>query len=90
MQGLFFSHITPDPNNPQRMLIKSGVVKSAVGPDRWLLEFEARGYNFSNILPAAALENFAFFETREARATFIRELVAANTKAEPPAEDEAQ
>lgn len=86
MQGQFFVHVGADPRGAEgRMLIKSGVVKSQVGAGHWLLEFNAKGYNFSNVLRAEQLESFAFFNTAGARDAFIAELVASNTPAPAPA-----
>jgi hypothetical protein len=80
MIGQFFAAIAKDPRGPEgRMLIKIGVVKSAVGADKYLVQFEAKGYNFSNIIPADQMGSFAFFDTKEARQIFINELLAQNT-----------
>jgi hypothetical protein len=80
MIGQFFAAIAKDPRGPEgRMLIKIGVVKSAVGADKYLVQFEAKGYNFSNIIPADQMGSFAFFDTKEARQIFISELLAQNT-----------
>jgi hypothetical protein len=95
MIGQFFAHIGPDPraSDGSRMLIKTGVVKSQIGADRWLLEFNAKGYNFSNVLTAAQLESFVFFNTQAIREQFIAELIASNAPAPvteaPPASVEA-
>ena len=79
MLGLFFAHISPANGDTSHMLIKTGVVKAQVGAERWLLEFNAKGYNFSNVFRAEQLESFAFFNTLATRDQFIAELIAANT-----------
>ena len=84
MQGNFFVHAGPDPRNPQRMLVKSGIVKSQIGENMWLLEFQAQGYRFSNVLAADKLTNFAFFETEEERKAFMADLMASAGPTEPP------
>jgi hypothetical protein len=95
MLGLFFVHISPDPRPEAagRMLIKTGIVKSQVGADRWLLQFDAKGYKFANVFRGEQLENFGFFETALARQEFISELIASNAAPpvieEPPASIEA-
>jgi hypothetical protein len=82
MQGLYFAAIGPDPRGPEgRMLIKLGQVKSKIGEDRWLIEFAAKGYRFSNVLSADQLGSFAFFEDVKARDIFISELIATAEKA---------
>ena len=78
MIGMFFAHIAPDPRTPGRMLIKQGTVKAAVGVGRWLLSFQGKGYNFSNVFSAEALDGFAFFDTVAERQAFIADLLAAN------------
>jgi hypothetical protein len=78
MQGQFFTVITPDPNTPGRLLIKLGVVKKELG-DSLVLCFQAKGYNFTNIVKADKLTNFAFFDTAADRQTFLRELVSQQT-----------
>ena len=86
MQGLFFCHIGPDTSGaPGQLSIKSGIVKEQVGTDRWLLEFTAKGYSFSNVFRAEQLEQFAFFNTPAARQAFIMELMTANAPTPPPA-----
>jgi hypothetical protein len=83
MQGLFFAHIGPDASGvPGRLTVKTGIVKEQVGAERWLLEFQAQGYCFSNVFRAEQLEAFAFFNTPASRQAFITELMAANA---PPA-----
>lgn len=84
MQGMFFVHIGPDPKVAGRMLIKSGVVKAAVGVGRWLLQFKGNGYDFANVLSAEALESFVFFNAPSERDAFIAELLASNQLQAPP------
>jgi hypothetical protein len=86
MQGYYFVHISADPQVPGRNLIKQGSVKAAVGVGRWLLEFQGKNYNFSNVFSAENLEGFAFFETPAARNAFIADLLAQNA---PPQESAA-
>lgn len=91
MQGRFFVHIAPGVGGASdRVLIKTGVVGEPVGTDRWLLEFDAKGYKFANVFRAEQLESFAFFVTPAARQSFIEELLASNAPApvltaDPPA-----
>lgn len=80
MLGSFFVHIAPGEEG--RAIIKTGIVKSQVGAERWLLEFQAKGYTFSNVFRAEQLEQFAFFNTPAARQAFVNEIMAANA---PPA-----
>jgi hypothetical protein len=89
MLGLFFVNISPDPRAEGRLLIKTGLVKSQVGADRYLLEFNGKGYNFSNVFRAEQLESFAFFNTPAARAAFIEELVSSNAPPTPAPVTEA-
>jgi hypothetical protein len=92
MQGLLFVHISPDATCAAgaagRMLIKTGIVKSAVGADRWLLEFNGKGYNFSNVFRSEQLEQFAFFNTPGARDAFIADLIASNIPQQGPTPSE--
>jgi hypothetical protein len=76
MQGKFFTVISPDPKVQGRMLIKLGVVKKELG-DCLVLTFQAKDYNFTNIIHADKLVNFAFFDTAEQRQQFLRELMAS-------------
>ena len=84
MQGQFFVHIGPDPRTPGRMLIKTGVVAAVLGGDHLLLEFQANGYRFKNVLAPELLKSFAFFDTAEERQAFIDELMASGAPTEPP------
>ena len=79
MIGMHFCHISPDQQNPGRGLIKTGTVKAAVGVGRWLLEFQGKNYNFSNVFSSENLEGFAFFNTVGERQQFIAELLASKT-----------
>ena len=91
MIGQFFAAIGADPRGPEgRMLIKIGKVLSAVGPDRFLLQFEAKGYKFSNVVSADQLGSFAFFDSIAAREQFVGELLAQNVKEDsaPKASDQ--
>ena len=81
MEGQYFTVITPDPNTPGRLLIKLGVVKRILG-DSLVLTFQAKDYNFTNIIKADKLANFAFFDTAEQRQAFLRDLVANTTPKE--------
>jgi hypothetical protein len=79
MQGMKFAHVSQNPKAlAGNMMIKIGTVKAAVGVGRWLLEFQGKGYLFSNVFPAEALDGFAFFDTVAARDAFISELIASN------------
>jgi hypothetical protein len=84
MLGMFFVHIAPGGDGSGQMLVKTGIVKSAVGADRWLLEFTGKGFNFSNVFRSEQLEQFAFFNTPAARQAFITELMTANTPSSLP------
>lgn len=90
MQGQYFAHISPNPRGPEgAMLIKVGQVKAAVGVGRWLLSFQGKNYNFSNVFSAEALDGFAFFDTAEDRQKFISDLIASNTPVTEAAPAEA-
>jgi hypothetical protein len=78
MQGNFFTVITPDQNQPGRLLIKLGVVVKELG-DSLVLRFHAKDYTFTNIIKADKLSNFAFFDTAAERQAFLLELVAGTT-----------
>jgi hypothetical protein len=87
MIGMHFCHVSPDPQNPDRGLIKIGTVKSALGGSRYLLEFQGKNYNFSNVFSSENLEGFAFFNTAAERQQFIAELLASKTPATAVTED---
>lgn len=78
MQGSLFVSISPDPKTPGRAMIRLGTVKALVGQGQWLLEFQGKGYRFSNVLSADKLTNFAFFDSPAARQQFIDELMESN------------
>jgi hypothetical protein len=79
MIGQFFAAIAADPRGPEgRMLIKLGKVIAAVGNDKYLLQFEAKGYKFSNIVKSDDMGSFAFFDSEVARKQFVGELLATN------------
>jgi hypothetical protein len=82
VNGLYFAAVGPDPRGPEgRILIKLGRVKAQVAAERWLLEFSAKGYRFSNVISADQMGSFAFFEDTAARDTFISELITTAEKA---------
>jgi hypothetical protein len=83
MKGLLFALITPDPLIKGRINIKTGVVKSAVGADRFLLEFEGNNFRWSNVFSSEQLERFAFFLTKPEQQAFIAEIIGQHTVSPP-------
>jgi hypothetical protein len=84
VKGLYFAHFMPDPAQPNRINVRSGVVKELVGADRFLLEFHGSNYNFSNVFNAEQLEKFAFFNTQSECQEFIKELLQRPAASETP------
>jgi hypothetical protein len=72
MRGQHFVFIE---NTPTGRNFRTGIVKQAVGAERFLLEFQGKGYHFSNVLNSEQLERFAFFNTPAERDAFIAEVI---------------
>ena len=83
MKGLFFALIAPDPLVKGRINIKTGVVKAAVGTDRFLLEFNGNNFRWSNVFSSEQLERFAFFITEKEQQAFIAEIIGQHTVSPP-------
>jgi len=84
MKGLFFVHLSENPEVPRQVNIRTGIVKDKVGSERWLLEFDSQGRKFANVFSAEQLERFAFFNSAADRAGFLDELIASQTRAAQP------
>lgn len=74
MKGQFFVFLHKQEGD-NRTNIRTGVVKQAVGADRWLLQFKGKDFGFSNVFSSEQLEKFVFFDTESAQQAFINELL---------------
>ena len=85
MKGMFFAHLESDKETQGRVNVRTGVVKAALGPERYLLDFTGKNYRFAQVFNAEQLQAFSFFDTEEALQAFLSEL-RANAAPPPPAE----
>lgn len=77
MKGMFFAHLQPDPQNPNTINVRRGIVVSAVGAEHWLLRFRGRGFDFNQVVTAADLTQFSLFDSEESQQAFLAEVIPA-------------
>jgi hypothetical protein len=73
--GMQFVWVTPGPKTLGRFELRTGVVKGRIGVDGWLLEFQAIGYRFCNVLSTEQLEPLAFFTSAAERQAFLEHML---------------
>lgn len=74
MKGQFFAHVSVDPQNSNRRLVRRGQVIGPVGDKHHLLSFIGKGFRFSNVLATEQLTEFAFFDTMQDLNAWVEDL----------------
>jgi hypothetical protein len=73
--GRPFAHFSPGTDGRAGQ-VRFGVVSAQLGPDTYLLTFDAGAYSFSNVFSLQQLQSFVFFLTTGERAAFIADITA--------------
>jgi hypothetical protein len=75
LTGRPFAHFSPGTAGRAGQ-VRFGIVEAQLGPESWLLSFDAGTYRFSNVFSLRQLESFVFFLDRDAQQAFIADLTA--------------
>lgn len=86
MKGQYFIHVAPDAVNPDVRQVRRGQIAGTVGQDFWLLRFQGKGYTWNAVVPTAALQEYALFDTLSASQAWFAETFPAPKPVEPPPE----
>jgi hypothetical protein len=70
-----FAHFSPGTDGRAGQ-VRFGAVSAQLGPDTYLLTFDAGAYSFSNVFSLQQLQSFVFFLTTGERAAFIADITA--------------
>lgn len=74
MKDMLFLHIRTDAQDPQKRIVRNGVVRAPLGPDTWLLRFHGPGFAFNMAAHVSQLGDFVFFDSLIDQQAYLADL----------------